>query len=622
MSIKLSTIEARATIAAARGALPDKLARELKGELDWIVMKSLEKERNRCYDSAASLGRDVDRYLKDEIVEARPPSLMYRLKRIAKRYKVALIVVNIIGLLLIGWEITIIRANYEWVEQYQEASEARWDAQQKEAAAVAAQKDTAKALRGSEGLRLLLQSELVRPSNQPLALLLAIEGAERHPGLLANNTLLAALDRNRAVRALPRSGVALCFSPDGRRLLTRAGQDLYIWKVATGKELVQFEKRVYEHETPKGKFSSGVPTLRGHPPSNSLIIAAAFDPAGQRVLTTSEYGIVAVWDAATGKQLAILETGVTTWSKEDEADRKIGHEYACPAQFSPDGRFVLTTYHKARLWDAASGKEHRIVDDGGKSSVLWSQFSPDGKKIITASRDTKARIWETDTGKLVHELKGHASNAVLLASFNQDGARAITVASWVSLNALPSRDNVRLWDTTTGKELALLGETYASFSGQAPVAFTPDGARVLAKDFADMHSWHFWDAKSGKLLSSLTRTGTGGPVVFSPNGKWLASPGPDGKSMEIRDAQTLELITTVVGSTGRIWSPDSQYLVTFDGIRTSATEELASRAAASSGCTGAHLSRNSSTCSAVGISNLAGTCMEVTLTIRKDRSRR
>ncbi len=566
-SVKLTTAQARATIAAARGAEPDKLARALRGELDWIVMKSLEKDRNRRYESAASLGRDVDRYLKDELVEARPPSLMYRLNRFGKRHKVALLVVHVVGLLLIGWMITIIRANYDWIEQFQAASKAQYDAQQKEAAAIAAQKDTAKALRGSEGLRLLLQSELVRPSNSPLALLLAIEGAERHPGLLANNTLLAALDRNRAVLALPRGGTPLCFSRDGKRVLTLAGQDLFIWDFASGKELVQFEKRVYVHETPMGKSSSGVPTLPGHPPSNSRIIAAAFDRAGQRVLTTSEYGIVALWDAASGKQLAILETGVTTWSKEDEADRRNGHEYACPAQFSPDGRFVLTTYHKARLWDAVSGKEHRIIDDGGKSSVLWSEFSPDGKKIITALRDAKARIWEADTGKLLHELKGHATHAVLLASFNQDGTRAMTVASPGSPVAVPARDNVRLWDATTGKELAVLGEAYGSYSNPSPVAFTPDGARVLVDHFMDPSQWQFWDAKTGNLVQAIPRTGTRPPVVFSPNGKWLASAGPDGKSTEIRDAQTLELITTV-GGAGRIWSPDSQYLATYDGGRT------------------------------------------------------
>jgi hypothetical protein len=69
-------------------------------------------------------------------------------------------------------------------------------------------------------LRFLLQSELKRPTDPTLAMLLAIEGAKRHPGLLANNTLLAALDECREERTLPSTPFTLAFSPDSRRLLT------------------------------------------------------------------------------------------------------------------------------------------------------------------------------------------------------------------------------------------------------------------------------------------------------------------------------------------------------------------------------------------------------------------
>jgi len=84
-SVKLSTTQARAGITATHGAEPARLAKEMRGELDWIVMKSLEKNRNRRYETAAALGRDVDRYLKDEIVEARPPSAWYLTKRFVDR---------------------------------------------------------------------------------------------------------------------------------------------------------------------------------------------------------------------------------------------------------------------------------------------------------------------------------------------------------------------------------------------------------------------------------------------------------------------------------------------------------------------------------------------------------
>src|SRR5262249_47561365 len=73
-SAKLSTIAALASVAAARGTEPRKLSRLMRGELDWVVLKALEKDRTRRYETANALARDVQRYLADELVEARPPS--------------------------------------------------------------------------------------------------------------------------------------------------------------------------------------------------------------------------------------------------------------------------------------------------------------------------------------------------------------------------------------------------------------------------------------------------------------------------------------------------------------------------------------------------------------------
>src|SRR5262249_51609454 len=66
-SVRLSTSQQRGSSAATRGTEPDKLAQLLRGELDWIVMKSLEKDRTRRYETASGLARDVERYLRDEL---------------------------------------------------------------------------------------------------------------------------------------------------------------------------------------------------------------------------------------------------------------------------------------------------------------------------------------------------------------------------------------------------------------------------------------------------------------------------------------------------------------------------------------------------------------------------
>ena len=86
-STKLSAAENLPNIAANRDIEPAKLAKSLRGELDWVVMKALEKDRTRRYDTANGLARDLQRYLADEVVEARPPSRGYRLKKFVRRHK-------------------------------------------------------------------------------------------------------------------------------------------------------------------------------------------------------------------------------------------------------------------------------------------------------------------------------------------------------------------------------------------------------------------------------------------------------------------------------------------------------------------------------------------------------
>jgi tetratricopeptide (TPR) repeat protein len=79
--------EALATISARRRTEPAKLGKVLRGELDWIVMKALEKDRARRYQTASGLARDIQRYLEDEPVEACPPSAGYRLRKLTHKYK-------------------------------------------------------------------------------------------------------------------------------------------------------------------------------------------------------------------------------------------------------------------------------------------------------------------------------------------------------------------------------------------------------------------------------------------------------------------------------------------------------------------------------------------------------
>lgn len=95
-SMKLSTSKMRANIAANRSIEPAALGRLLKSELDWIVMKSLEKERSRRYESASAMAGDLLRYLSNEAVEACPPSRTYQLRKFVRRHRSEVLVVGLL----------------------------------------------------------------------------------------------------------------------------------------------------------------------------------------------------------------------------------------------------------------------------------------------------------------------------------------------------------------------------------------------------------------------------------------------------------------------------------------------------------------------------------------------
>jgi serine/threonine protein kinase/tetratricopeptide (TPR) repeat protein len=119
MSNRLGTTDELPSIAANRGMEPRKLRGLVRGELDWIVMKALEKDRGRRYETASALALDVQRYLVDEPVQAGPPSAGYRLRKFAKRNRVAL---TITGLLL--FFLVLLGGGAGWVIRDREARQA------------------------------------------------------------------------------------------------------------------------------------------------------------------------------------------------------------------------------------------------------------------------------------------------------------------------------------------------------------------------------------------------------------------------------------------------------------------------------------------------------------------
>jgi hypothetical protein len=159
--------------------------------------------------------------------------------------------------------------------------------------------------------------------------------------------------------------------------------------------------------------------LRGH---EDHVNSAAFSPDSTRIVMVSLDETACVWEASTGKEIAVLR------SHEDEVNS---------AAFSPDStRIVTASLHRtARVWDAATGKE-MVVLRGHEGDISSAAFSPDGTRIVRASvSDNTARIWDAATGKEIAVLRGHKRN-VNSAAFSPDGTRIVTV----------SDIDARLWD--------------------------------------------------------------------------------------------------------------------------------------------------------------------------------
>jgi eukaryotic-like serine/threonine-protein kinase len=116
-STKLSSSANLVSIAANRGTEPGKLTKLLQGELDWVLLKALEKDRGRRYETANGLARDIQRYLADEIVEARPPSTSYRLRKFVRRHKAQVIAAGLLFLTLLagiaGTTFGLVRAEHQ-----------------------------------------------------------------------------------------------------------------------------------------------------------------------------------------------------------------------------------------------------------------------------------------------------------------------------------------------------------------------------------------------------------------------------------------------------------------------------------------------------------------------------
>jgi WD40 repeat protein len=615
--------EALATISARRGTEPAKLGQVLRGELDWIVMKALEKERTRRYETANGLVHDLQRYLADEPVEACPPTAGYKLRKFARKHKKLLATTaSFAALLLLGvtastWQAvratqaeTLAVAERDEKEQARQAeAEQRSEAQQQRDDAQK-QRDEVRALNERlQGTLYIADMNLARHAwedHNVARVLKLLEKYRPKPGetdlrhfewhylnKLCHPELLTLQGHTNGV-------ASVAYSPDGKRLASAsADKTVKVWDTQTGQAL---------H------------TLQGH---TGRVWSVAYSPDGKRLTSMSDDRTVKVWDTQTGKELRSLqgsnvmvlspdctrlasEVGITMpgfprGSEVKVWDMQTGQELftlkghtgiQMSVAFSPDGKRLASASGEGawaagpnarggtvKLWDAQTGQE--LFTLKGHSDWVGSiAFSPDGKRLASSSADQTVKVWDVQTGKQLFTWKATFGGLV----YSPDGKRltgrsgkvldaetgeeqfSLTASDMVVFSpdgkrlAGKLRGDVKVWDAQTGQELH-------SFRGHAAdvhgVVFSPDGKR-LASASVDK-TVKVWDVQRGQELPSLKTTNAGmeNSVVFSPDGQRLAS-ALEANSVKVWNAQTGQpLLTLKRGDGGGVrlaFSPDSKLL--------------------------------------------------------------
>jgi WD40 repeat protein/serine/threonine protein kinase len=587
-STRLSeSTEALPAISAQRQTEPAKLAKLLRGELDWIVMKALEKDRARRYETANGLARDLERYLADEPVEACPSSAGYRLKKFARRYRKALTVGAAFAVLLV---LGVVVSTWQAVR-----------ATRAEGEATAAQEKTQAAL---DRERESLERERQNAYYQRIALAdreLSVNNLSRADELLE----LCPPDmrgwewhylrrlRLKVLQTLRHDSAVFCaaFSPDGERVAT-ASQDgrVTIWDAQSGQQLFQFRAHDNHARTvaysPDGRLlatSSWDKTVkvwevqtmvpeRAPSPLRTLRhqgvrFSAIFSPDGKRLATAGnrptrpdglgrQLAEVKIFDVTSGQELCILEGDERTmWSA---------------LAFSPDGQFLATGHHQehqdgivgnvVHIWEANTGRKIRTLV-GHDQPVQSVVFSPNGRLLASGAgkpadvvgADGELKIWDVPTGREVLDLRGHITVCAL--AFSPDGRR---------LASAGKDQTIKLWDTATGNEVITLR---GHLDIVRTVAFSRNGRQLVSASH-DM-TVRVWDATplNGQTDSaSLTLRGHEGDVAslaFSSDGHYLVSAGQD-RTVRLWDARTGEQLKALQGHKGVVltvaFSPDGRWL--------------------------------------------------------------
>jgi serine/threonine protein kinase/WD40 repeat protein len=519
-SVRLSSCDTLAKIAAARGTEPARLPQLVKGEIDWIVMKCLEKDRTRRYDTASALARDIERYLGDEPIEAGPPSAGYRLRKFVKRNRGAVTAAAVVlSAVLLG----IVGTTWGWVEalwQRDDAVQAREkEAEQRkvavkaigearDAAAGRAKAETARAEEATRKIRLVeAHRALERGMNAcerdqvQEGLLWLARSLEAAPEddlelQLSLRRLLAAWSREISTlkEIIPLQGTPMAISPN-RNVIVEAyndGIDGSVWltDVHTGKwlsEPLRMSGLVYQIVfSPDGKLMATA--------------SLALSKKGRRVWQVG----IRLWEVGSRKPVGKLISWEFT-SEVDPVNRFNRHpSWRFQTAFTADNSRLLSVLGGyARLWEAPSGKPV-----GEPIRACGAVFSPDSKELLTVEGNHKTGVdfWDVRTGKPAPR---RAEGAVITSLAISPDGKLAACGGFVKASAIPNY--VSVIETTTGRTVAFGSPS----SVVLEVAFAPTGNLIVVESNEGVE---LFPIPSGLLPIDS-------PVPFKRTGSLIPEPG-------------------------------------------------------------------------------------------------
>jgi WD40 repeat protein/energy-coupling factor transporter ATP-binding protein EcfA2 len=246
------------------------------------------------------------------------------------------------------------------------------------------------------------------------------------------------------------------------------------------------------------------------------------------------------------------------WSHHREIATLIGHtSYLLTASFSPDGKRVVTASadNTARVWNAQSGAAMAVLS-GHTGLIYTASFSPDGKRVVTASADNTARVWDAQSGTVIAVLSGH-QNSVRRAYFSPDGKLVLTV----SFDA-----TARVWDAESGAEIAVLS------GHKGPVvsaSFSADGKRVVTASWDKTAG--IWDLSGAPPVATFLtflsgHTGQVYRASFSPDSQRVVTASEDSTARVWDLSGAAPVATVLAGHTSSVYaaafSADGKLMVT------------------------------------------------------------